>query len=513
MKHRRLVLSCGIWLSVFGSSGLFLATRVADASPATEFRYQFREGVAALKRGDLQTALDRFFLANRAAPNPNTIRNIALSLEKLGRLHEAFTFYQELASFPNVDAENKKFAQKAIARLQSKVARVLVQTNPPGAFLYVDRRSLGQYGSTPVVVALAPGRHTLILEKKGYHGTKTSVSMTIGRLVRVQSTLRLIAGAISVRTRPKQADVLVDDDTAAPVGRSPIILRLSPGPHVIFVRKSGYLGQTRRVVVNAEERRRIEIVLRPKPTQTGTLSIMSNVMGAVVTIDQRPVGMTPFFRTDIPVGTHVIAVADPGRLSWHGPVTIRRKGRVTVMVQLERRPTRTSFGPWPWVGLGVATATLVAGITLAGLSHKNYLDFEHADAPTMDSLHRGQKLAIAADSVLGTFLVSGIATAVAFILLRPQPWHPSRARVQQDPTKQFPSLHDGSFDDVSPNDGSSHGASLHDGSSHDVSLHDGSSDDVSPNDGSPDRSVGHNTAEHRVTDHGLPHAGRHGSRK
>ncbi len=434
-RSRARALGQGTRVASFLVAALVLAAaaRPAASSPASEFRYRFRQGVEALERGDLKEALDRFLQAHRLAPNPNTIRNVALCLEKLGRLYEAFSFYQELATFPNVDRDNRRFAESALRRLAPRVARLRVETEPPGAVVYLDRKALGAYGRTPTVLAEAPGRHTVILEKPGFHQTKRSVTLIKGRVARLKVSLRPILGTLHVETSPPGAIIRLDEDSARPLGRSPMTLHVRPGRHVLILSKSGYARSVHRVVVTEDGEKRVRIRLAALPPPTGTLHVQSNVLGAVVELDGRPVGMTPFLRHDISAGRHRISVTAPGRIPWQGHIRIRPKARCLVTVQLERRPKRRRLGPWPWVSLGVSGALLVSTLTLAGLSHKNYLDYEAATEPSAADLERGRRLAIAADALLGTFLVSGVATALTFFFLKPERFEPSTASVKEEP--------------------------------------------------------------------------------
>ncbi len=372
-------------------------------------------------------------MAHRLAPNPNTVRNIALCLEKLGRFYEAFSFYQELSSVPGLDRDNAAFARAALARLAPHVARLRVITEPAGATIYLDRKALGTYGKTPVVLAQAPGKHVVFLEKPGFRPERREVRITSGRIVSLSVRLRPVVGTLMITSNPPGATVRLDEDSSRPLGTTPLRLKVSPGRHVVLLSRPGYEGLTHRVSVQADQTRRLTVTLRPLPAPKGILRVQANVLGAVVSLDGRPVGMTPLLRTDIDVGRRKLSVTSPGRISWKTQIEIRRNAKTMVMVQLETRPRRRSFGPWPWVSLGVSAALLVSTVTLAGLSHANYLRYEQAEEPTAADLTRGRHLAIAADSVLGTFLVSGLATALTFFFLKPDRYEPSRGTVRSEP--------------------------------------------------------------------------------
>ncbi|MFN9938558.1 MAG: PEGA domain-containing protein [bacterium] len=48
------------------------------------------------------------------------------------------------------------------------MAVVRIETDPPGATIYVDRADLGARGTTPRVLAFAPGTVRILVERAGH---------------------------------------------------------------------------------------------------------------------------------------------------------------------------------------------------------------------------------------------------------------------------------------------------------------------------------------------------------
>jgi tetratricopeptide (TPR) repeat protein len=142
-----------------------VAGPVADL--AEEADLHFRLGVDAYRRGDWSGALEHLLLSNRLAPNRNVVFNIARAYEQMGRYSEAFRHYVDYLAL-ETDLERRASAEQALARIRPRVAVLRVESDPPGATIYVDRKELGPRGSTPRLLALDPGPHTVLLEAPGF---------------------------------------------------------------------------------------------------------------------------------------------------------------------------------------------------------------------------------------------------------------------------------------------------------------------------------------------------------
>src|SRR3981081_600289 len=131
-------------------SGAAMADGAADQA---ELQVPLRP--AGIQRGNYESALEHYFVSNRVAPNRNVLYNIGSAFERLKRWADAHRYYADA-----VDGETDPAALKADppapARCTPRVAVREVRPTPPGATLYVDRKSLGSVGRAPRPLALQP---------------------------------------------------------------------------------------------------------------------------------------------------------------------------------------------------------------------------------------------------------------------------------------------------------------------------------------------------------------------
>src|SRR5262249_35567105 len=94
--------------------------------------------------------------------------------------------------------------------------KVRIETDPPGATVYVGDKKAGPKGTTPVTIDLAPGEQTLIIELDGYlpHTESITVSMAKGKAAKspqkVAFALDKAVGTIRMSGLPQGAKVTVD---------------------------------------------------------------------------------------------------------------------------------------------------------------------------------------------------------------------------------------------------------------------------------------------------------------
>lgn len=124
------------------------------------------EGFALFEQGDYAAALARFEEAETALPIPTITLQRALTLEKLGRLAEAYKACERVArTEPDKEApfqhlEAKKKAEVELARLDARVPtlRISIRGGEGARQLEMDGRPIGFTGDP---IRVDPGRHVL----------------------------------------------------------------------------------------------------------------------------------------------------------------------------------------------------------------------------------------------------------------------------------------------------------------------------------------------------------------
>ena len=135
---------------------------------------------------------------------------------------------------------------------QDQFEEVNVSSDPPGAMVYVDDKSKGAMGATPLNFKLLPGSYLIICESAGFESGRRKVELKKGAAAQVDFDLVPSAqvGTVNLMVTERDADVLVDKKR---VGKSPLPepLRLKQGSHDLLVTKDGFGNWSQTVEVAA----------------------------------------------------------------------------------------------------------------------------------------------------------------------------------------------------------------------------------------------------------------------
>lgn len=366
---------------------------------ADEADLQFTLGAEAYARTDFRGALEHFLASNRLVPNRNVMFNIARAYEQLGRFPDAYRYYVD-ALRGESDATVRGEVEAAIARVSPRVSVLEIESTPPGATVFLNRRDLGSVGTTPARLGLPTGRYSVIVELKGYHPIELGpFDVKVGSKTPVVADLRLIVGALRVEG-PDGTEVRVDDESGPPACVTPCQLELPPGPHVLFYRRAGFRGAPRTVQIEAGQTTRASAELA---VETGSILVSTDEPNALVEIDGRAVDFAPTVATGIPVGRHTVRVS----LRGFEPVVREVEVRVDEQVELKdlaleplrqvsaasRESQRLEDAP--------ASVTVIEGAELDAFAY-----------PTILEALRGVRgFAINYDSIYGNAAVRGLGQA------------------------------------------------------------------------------------------------------
>jgi hypothetical protein len=406
-----------ITLFLMGSA----SASVARADDAEESRFHDELGRQHYQAHRFEQALREFFDAARLAPSPAITFNIAVCFDLLRRADDAYLFFREYVASDDADAERRRFASEAIARLEGQVARLAVTSDPPGALIYVDQREHGAYGITPRVLALPPGSHVITLERAGYRSVSVTVEARQGAEVAAAGTLSQIVGALHV-AGGEGAAVEVREAGGPVVAQGTALLdaSLPPGLYQIDVRAAGFRPFTSMSRVTPEARTDVQVALEALPPATGDLTITSSAAGAMIQLDGERAGFAPTLLQGLLLGEHRVRLEHPGLEPYEGTVTIDENARGWLTVTLEE-PSVTQRSPLTWAVGGVGVASLVAGAVVGGLAVANHSQFIDAreqvatggtpDRSPSDLRTTGESLNLTTDVLLGVGVVA-VATAV-----------------------------------------------------------------------------------------------------
>ena len=149
--------------------------------------------------------------------------------------------------------------------------KVRIESDPPGATVYVGAKKAGKRGTTPVTLELAPGEQTLILELDGYldHVESVEVVMARGKAAKtpqkVAFALDKAVGTIRLGGLPEGATVTVDGREVSTLDNK---IEVDPGAHEVVV-KGGKNTFDKWIEVSSGEEKKVDVALGGDDTAGG----------------------------------------------------------------------------------------------------------------------------------------------------------------------------------------------------------------------------------------------------
>ncbi len=256
---------------------LFILSFGVQVGAQSNPEYEEIKGKAkrAYKEGRFEDAALLYKEAFEVEPRGSVLYNIGFCYEKAENFENAITFYQRFTdALPR--SLKRPAVQRRIEELKGKLvdryAEISVESQPSGAQVFVNDKSKGSMGATPVSFKLLDGSYTLILEKEGFESLRKVIRLKREPLKVAVRLLRSdLVGNIQLMISQRGAVVIVDEKR---VGQSPLFkpLRLSQGNHKIQVLKPGFAPWERELMVKASDSKRISIDLSGESGGSGAES-------------------------------------------------------------------------------------------------------------------------------------------------------------------------------------------------------------------------------------------------
>jgi outer membrane receptor protein involved in Fe transport len=273
---------------------------------ADEADLDFQLGTERYDAGDTKAALEYFLASNRLAPNKNVLFDIARCYEQLKLLPDAYRYYSASRDAETSEAARRR-VEESLDRLKPRVALLTIETNPPGATIYLDRTDLGSRGVTPRTLALPEGTHTVLVELPDFELAQSEkLELTLGEEKHTTIQLKPILGRIKL-VGTKQAKVRLDSEPA-PRCAIPCTVEAQVGKHVVSVSQEGFRTVELPVEVVAHEVVPVRANLEPL---SGSAVVSADVRDALISVDGQPRAFTPAVVT-LPVGKHEIVISPSG---------------------------------------------------------------------------------------------------------------------------------------------------------------------------------------------------------
>jgi outer membrane receptor protein involved in Fe transport len=319
-----------------GATLLVEQTARADGL-ADEAELHFQLAAEHYQKGEFREALENFLFSNRLVPNKNVVFNIARTFEQLKRYADAHRYYIDALA---VETDPKIIGDlnAAILRVAPNVAVIKVETTPPGATVYIDRKDLGSRGRSPRPLGVPEGKYQVLVELEGYEPAVVGpIEAKLGAETRVPITLKRIVGTVHVTVEGAPgATVHIDDEKAAPACSAPCDLEIPPGVHQLYFARDGFQAPPRQVSVVARESSRVTATMSPL---TGSVVVSADERDALVEVDGRPMGFTPAVLQNVAVGTRRVRVSLRGYTAVERNVEVK-KGEQSQLIDLSLTPLR-----------------------------------------------------------------------------------------------------------------------------------------------------------------------------
>ncbi|MBC7976565.1 MAG: PEGA domain-containing protein [Myxococcales bacterium] len=162
----------------------------------------------------------------------------------------------------------KLFVLSASMSQQSFLGWVEISSNVPGADIYIDDKSVGAVGRTPLSQNIKPGKHTFWISTDGYDEYKQEVDVIANEVTPIKATLKgSPVGKLNV-TGLGIEDATISVDGKVLCERGPCLKSLQQGEHTITVTRPDFKTYSRRIVVQAKTETQVRITLSPTPSRS-----------------------------------------------------------------------------------------------------------------------------------------------------------------------------------------------------------------------------------------------------
>lgn len=220
------------------------------------------------------------------------------------------------------------------ARAQEMVT-VEVTSTPTRAT--VEVLGSGEVGRTPLRALRVPvGEHDFIFTRPGYGRVVMHVAVTEDGQA-IAATLER-AASLDVRADHLPARggrIRVDGQS---VGTVPARVEIAPGRRLVEVEAEGFITFGQWVEAAPGGSARVDVRLEPRPPDTGSILVITDVSNAEVFVDGLSRGRTPRVVEGLAPGAHRVDVVAESGARAEVTVEVRVEAREIVSVELESQP-------------------------------------------------------------------------------------------------------------------------------------------------------------------------------
>jgi tetratricopeptide (TPR) repeat protein len=209
---------------------------------------------------------------------------------------------------------SKLFVLSASMAQQSFLGWVEITSNVPGADIFIDDKTVGAVGRTPLSQNIKPGKHTFWISADGYDEYRQEVEVIPNETHAVKAQLKgSPVGKLNV-TGLGIEDAMIVVDGKVLCERGPCLKSLQQGEHTITVTRPDFKPYTKRITIQAKTETQVRITLAPTPSRsdaiiTGVLAVGFGVGGVLA--GKQATDLRDTLRKEIAAGNPPPASNDP----------------------------------------------------------------------------------------------------------------------------------------------------------------------------------------------------------
>ena len=222
------------------------------------------EGDQLYGTGRYKEAIEKYLAAYEILPKSDLLYSVATAYQQLENWQDCVTYMDRFLA----DAKPGPKRDRAENSRKSCDARIVrdqllnIDSDPPGAQVYVDDRERGVQGSTPYRNYVRPGAHVIWVELKGYEPIKQEIEVQVKQPFHINVAMRKRQnlGYLYVDSTIAGATVFIDGKK---VGQTPFNEPLSypAGRHQVVVTRDGYTRFDKHVSVQTGATRVVDAYL------------------------------------------------------------------------------------------------------------------------------------------------------------------------------------------------------------------------------------------------------------
>jgi len=165
----------------------------------------------------------------------------------------------------------KLFVLSAAMSQQSFLGWVEITSNVPGADIFIDDKTVGAVGRTPLSQNIKPGKHTFWISADGYDEYRQEVEVIPNETHAIKAQLKgSPVGKLNVTGLGiEDATIFVDGKVLCE--RGPCLKSLQQGEHTITVTRPDFKPYTKRITIQAKTETQVRITLAPTPSRSDAI--------------------------------------------------------------------------------------------------------------------------------------------------------------------------------------------------------------------------------------------------